>query len=129
MMLDVDFAVLKAGFLKYLPVGATVGLLLLVELVLIVVTWITAPDITAQAPTPPASDISNTEAIGLILYTRYVYLFEVAGLILLVAMIGAIVLTLQHKRDLRRQKVSSQVGRTREAGVELVEVDSGRGLS
>jgi len=129
MMLDVDFAVLKAGFLKYLPVGATVGLLLLVELVLIVGTWITAPDITAQAPTPPASDISNTEAIGLILYTRYVYLFEVAGLILLVAMIGAIVLTLQHKRDLRRQKVSSQVGRTREAGVELVEVDSGRGLS
>ena len=129
MMLDVDFAVLKAGFLKYLPVGATVGLLLLVELVLIVGTWITAPDITAQAPTPPASDISNTEAIGLILYTRYVYLFEVAGLILLVAMIGAIVLTLQHKRDVRRQKVSSQVGRTREAGVELVEVDSGRGLS
>ena len=129
MMLDVDFAVLRAGFLKYLPVGATVGLLLLVELVLIVGTWITAPDITAQAPTPPASDISNTEAIGLILYTRYVYLFEVAGLILLVAMIGAIVLTLQHKRDLRRQKVSSQVGRTREAGVELVEVDSGRGLS
>ena len=95
----------------------------------IVGTWITAPDITAQAPTPPASDISNTEAIGLILYTRYVYLFEVAGLILLVAMIGAIVLTLQHKRDVRRQKVSSQVGRTREAGVELVEVDSGRGLS
>ena len=129
MMLDVDFAVLKAGFLKYLPVGATVGLLLLVELVLIVGTWITAPEITAQAPTPPASDISNTEALGLILYTRYIYLFEVAGLILLVAMIGAIVLTLQHKRDVRRQKVSSQVGRTREAGVELVEVDSGRGLS
>ena len=129
MMLDVDFAVLKAGFLKYLPVGATVGLLLLVELVLIVGTWITAPEIGAQAPTPPTSDISNTEAIGLILYTRYVYLFEVAGLILLVAMIGAIVLTLQHKRDVRRQKVSSQVGRTREAGVELVEVDSGRGLS
>jgi NADH-quinone oxidoreductase subunit J len=129
MMLDVDFAVLKAGFLKYLPVGATVGLLLLVELVLIVGTWITAPEIAAQAPTPPASDISNTEAIGLILYTRYVYLFEAAGLILLVAMIGAIVLTLQHKRDVRRQKVSSQVGRTREAGVELVEVDSGRGLS
>jgi NADH-quinone oxidoreductase subunit J len=129
MMLDVDFAVLKAGFLKYLPVGATVGLLLLVELFLIVGTWITAPEITAQAPTPPASDISNTEALGLILYTRYIYLFEVAGLILLVAMIGAIVLTLQHKRDVRRQKVSSQVGRTREAGVELVEVDSGRGLS
>ncbi len=129
MMLDVDFAVLKAGFLKYLPAGATVGLLLLVELVLIVGTWITAPENTAQAPTQPATEIRKTEAIGLILYTRYVYLFEAAGLILLVAMIGAIVLTLQHKRDVRRQKVSSQVGRTREAGVELVEVDSGRGLS
>ena len=129
MMLDVDFAVLKAGFLKYLPVGATIGLLLLVELVLIVGAWITAPEITAQAPMPPASEISNTEAIGLILYTRYVYLFEAAGLILLVAMIGAIVLTLQHKRDVRRQKVSAQVGRTRDEGVELVEVESGRGLS
>src|SRR4029077_10371593 len=113
---------LRAGFFKYLPIGATIGVLLLVELILIVGSWVTAPEIAAQAPTPPAVDISNTEAIGLILYTRYVYLFEAAGLILLVAMIGAIVLTLQHKRDVRRQKVSSQVGRTREAGVELVEV-------
>ena len=129
MMLDVDFAVLKAGFLKYLPVGATIGLLLLVELVLIVGAWITAPEITAQAPTPPVSEISNTEAIGLILYTRYVYLFEAAGLILLVAMIGAIVLTLHHKRDVRRQHVAEQVNRTREKSVELVEVETGRGLS
>ena len=129
MMLDVDFAELKAGFLKYLPVGATIGLLLLVELILVLGAWVTAPEIAAQAPMPPASEISNTEAIGLILYTRYVYLFEAAGLILLVAMIGAIVLTLQHKRDVRRQKVSAQVGRTREEAVELVEVESGRGLS
>jgi NADH-quinone oxidoreductase subunit J len=129
MMLDVDFAELKAGFLKYLPVGATIGLLLLVELILVLGAWVTAPEIVAQAPMPPASEISNTEAIGLILYTRYVYLFEAAGLILLVAMIGAIVLTLQHKRDVRRQKVSAQVGRTREEAVELVEVESGRGLS
>jgi NADH-quinone oxidoreductase subunit J len=129
MMLDVDFAELKAGFLKYLPVGATVGLLLLVELILIVGVWVTAPELTSQAPTPPASEISNTEAIGLILYTRYVYLFEAAGLILLVAMIGAIVLTLHHKRDVRRQNVAAQVGRTRKESVELVEVDSGRGLS
>jgi NADH-quinone oxidoreductase subunit J len=129
MMLDVDFAVLKAGFLKYLPVGATIGILLLVELILILGAWVTAPEITAQAPTPPAADISNTEALGLILYTRYVYLFEAAGLILLVAMVGAIVLTLQHKRDVRRQQVSAQVSRTREEAVELVEVESGRGLS
>jgi NADH-quinone oxidoreductase subunit J len=128
MMLDVDFAVLRAGFFKYLPIGAAVGLLLLVELILILGAWVTAPDIAAQAPTPPAADISNTEAIGLIFYTRYVYLFEAAGLILLVAMIGAIVLTLQHKRDVRRQSVAAQVARTREDGVELVEVESGRGL-
>jgi NADH-quinone oxidoreductase subunit J len=129
MMLDVDFAALKAGFIKYLPVGATIGLLLLVELVLIVGAWVASPDLAVQAPTPPPVDISNTEAIGLILYTRYVYLFEAAGLILLVAMVGAIVLTLHHKRAVRRQSVAAQVARTREESVELVEVESGRGLS
>jgi NADH-quinone oxidoreductase subunit J len=129
MMLDIDFAALKAGFVKYLPIGATIGLLLLLELLLIVGAWVTSPDMVAQAPTPPPSDISNIEAIGLILYTRYVYLFEAAGLILLVAMVGAIVLTLHHKRDVRRQSVVEQVSRTREESVELVEVESGRGLS
>jgi NADH-quinone oxidoreductase subunit J len=128
MMLDVDFAALKAGFIEYLPIGATVGLLLLVELILIVGAWVTAPDLVTQAPIPPPSDITNTEAIGLVLYTRYVYLFEAAGLILLVAMIGVIVLTLHHKRDVRRQSVPQQVSRTREESVELVEVESGRGL-
>jgi NADH-quinone oxidoreductase subunit J len=128
MMLDVDFAALKAGFISYLPIGATVGLLLLVELILIVGAWVTAPDLVTQAPIPPPSDITNTEAIGLVLYTRYVYLFEAAGLILLVAMIGVIVLTLHHKRDVRRQSVPQQVSRTREESVELVEVESGRGL-
>ena len=127
MMLDVDFAELRAGFLKYLPVGATIGILLLVELILILAAWVTAPEITAQAPTPPISQISNTAALGQILYTKYVYLFEAAGMILLVAMIGAIVLTLQHKRDIKRQ--SRQVERTRERSVEVVEVETGRGLS
>ena len=127
MMLDVDFAELRAGFLKYLPIGATIGLLLLVELILILSAWVTAPEIAAQAPAPPAADISNTEALGLILYTRYVYLFEAAGLILLVAMIGAIVLTLHHKRDVKRQKVGRQVRRTRAESVELVEVEFGEG--
>jgi NADH-quinone oxidoreductase subunit J len=129
MMLDVDFAELRAGFLKYLPIGATIGLLLLVELVLIVGAWVTAPDIAVQSPTPPLAQVSNTEALGQILYTRYVYLFEAAGLILLVAMVGAIVLTLHHKRDVRRQSVAEQVGRTREKSVELVHVESRRGLS
>ncbi len=129
MMLDVDFAELRAGFLKYLPVGATVGILLLVELILILGAWVTAPEIAAQAPTPPLAEISNTQALGQILYTKYVYLFEAAGLILLVAMIGAIVLTLQHQRDVKRQSVPRQVGRTREMSVEVVEVETGRGLS
>ncbi|MGD9502740.1 MAG: NADH-quinone oxidoreductase subunit J [Methyloceanibacter sp.] len=129
MMLDVDFAELRAGFIKYLPIGATVGLLLLVELILVLGTWVTAPEIVAQAPTPPPADIGNTEALGLILYTRYVYLFEAAGLILLVAMIGAIVLTLHHKRDVKRQNIGRQVQRTRAESVELVEVETGRGLT
>ena len=129
MMLDVDFAELRAGFLKYLPIGATIGILLLVELILILSAWVTAPEITAQAPTPPISQISNTAALGQILYTKYVYLFEAAGLILLVAMIGAIVLTLQHKRDIKRQSIARQVERTRERSVEVVEVETGRGLS
>jgi len=129
MMLDVDFAELRAGFLKYLPIGATIGILLLVELILILSAWVTAPEITAQAPTPPISQISNTAALGQILYTKYVYLFEAAGMILLVAMIGAIVLTLQHKRDIKRQSIARQVERTRERSVEVVEVETGRGLS
>jgi NADH-quinone oxidoreductase subunit J len=129
MMLDVDFAELRAGFLKFLPVGAIIGLVLLVELVFILTAWVTVPDIAAQAPAPAAAQMSNTEAIGRILYTRYVYLFQAAGLILLVAMVGAIVLTLHHKRYVRRQSIAAQVGRTREESVELVEVESGRGLT
>jgi NADH-quinone oxidoreductase subunit J len=128
MMLDVDFAQLRAGFIKYLPVGATVGLLLLVELVFVVAAWITAPVLVSDAPTPPLAEMSNTEALGSVLYTDYVYLFEAAGLILLVAMIGAIVLTLHHKRDVRRQSVDAQVARTRETAIEVVQVETGRGL-
>ena len=129
MMLDVDFAELRAGFLKYLPIGATIGIVLLIELILVLLAWVTAPEIAAQAPAPPASQVSNTQALGQILYTKYVYLFEAAGMILLVAMIGAIVLTLHHKRDVKRQSVVRQVERTRERSVEVVEVETGRGLS
>src|SRR6476660_7332500 len=129
MMLDVDFAELRAGFLKYLPVGAIIGIVLLIELVRVLVAWVTAPEIVAQAPTPPISQMSNTAALGQILYTKYVYLFEAAGMILLVAMVGAIVLTLQHKRDIKRQSVVRQVERTRQRSVEVVEVETGRGLS
>jgi len=127
-MLDVDFAQLRAGFLKYLPVGAVVGLLLLVELIFVVGAWVTAPDLVRDAPTPPVAEMSNTQALGEVLYTDYVYLFEAAGLILLVAMIGAIVLTLHHKRDVRRQSVAAQISRTRETAIEVVQVETGRGL-
>lgn len=128
MMLDVNFAELRAGFLKYLPIGAVVGLLLLVELVFLVSAWVTAPDLVSDAPMPPASEVSNTRALGEVLYTRYVYLFEAAGLILLVAMIGAIVLTLHHKRDARRQSIPDQVARSRKTAVEVVKVETGKGL-
>lgn len=129
MMLDVDFAELRAGFLKYLPIGVTIGLLLLVELIFVLAAWVTAPDIAAQSPAPPAAEIGNTTALGQILYTKYVYLFEAAGLILLVAMVGAIVLTLHHKEGVRRQSIAAQVARTRETAIEVVKVESGRGLS
>ena len=127
MMLDVDFAELRAGFLKYLPMGAVIGVLFLVELLFILGAWVTAPEIAPQAPM--AAGVSNTAALGQILYTKYVYLFEAAGMILLVAMIGAIVLTLQHREKVRRQSVDAQVARTRASGLEVVEVESGRGLS
>ena len=124
MMLDVDFAELRAGFSKYLPIGATVGLLLLVELIFVIAAWVVSPGSSPQAPM--VRGMSNTAALGEILYTKYVYLFESAGLILLVAMIGAIVLTLQHKEGVRRQSIEAQV--RRKSSVELVKVQSGRGL-
>ena len=101
MMLDVDFAELRQGFLNYLPVGFLVGAILLAELLFIVGAWVIGPGVpkAITAPIPSASDISNTQALGLVLYTRYVYFFEAAGVILLVAMIGAIVMTLHHRPD------------------------------
>ncbi|GGB60541.1 NADH:ubiquinone oxidoreductase subunit J [Roseibium aquae] len=130
MMLDVDFTELRQGFLQYLPIGGLVGLILLVELLLVLGAWVIAPEVVAQGaePTPPLNEVSNIEAIGHVLYTKYVYFFQVAGLVLLVAMIGAIVLTLRHKPYAKRQDVGQQVGRTREAAVELRKVESGKGL-
>ena len=113
-----------AAFSKYLPIGATVGLLLLVELIFVIAAWVVSPGSSPQAPM--VRGMSNTAALGEILYTKYVYLFESAGLILLVAMIGAIVLTLQHKEGVRRQSIAAQV--RRKSSVELVKVQSGRGL-
>ena len=131
MMLDVDFAELRQGFLNYLPVGALVGAVLLAELLVVVGAWVIGPNISAAitAPIPAPSDINNTQAIGLVLYTRYVYFFQASGVILLVSMIGAIVLTLQHKPGVRRQNIADQVARRPATAVEIVKVKSGQGLS
>ncbi len=130
MMLDVDFAELKQGALQYLPIGALVGAIFLAELLLVVGTWIISPEAphAIAAPIPSAAQISNTEAIGLVLYTKYVYYFEAAGLILLVSMVGAIVLTLHHKVRVRRQVIAEQVARTRAGSIELRRLQPGRGL-
>src|ERR1700761_5431989 len=127
MMLDVDFTELRRGFLNYLPIGALIGIVLLAELLILVGGWAIAPP-TAHPAAPIAANISNTEATGLVLYTRYVYFFEAAGVILLVAMIGAIVMTLQHKQ-VRRQNTAAQVARRPAAAIELVKVKPGQGLS
>lgn len=130
MMLDINFTELRQGFQQYLPIGATVGLIMLVELVLILVSWNLSRDVrpVLQAPAPPISQVSNTHALGDILYTQYAYLFQIAGLILLVAMIGAIVLTLRRRTGVRRQSVAAQIDRRREDAVVLAKVKSGQGV-
>jgi len=121
---------LREGFLQYLPVGALVGLILLIELMLVLGAWIISPEAAgvAAAPAPAISDVHNTRALGQLIYTQYAYLFQAAGLILLVAMIGAIVLTLRHKPNVKRQVIADQVARTREQAVELKKVEPGQGL-
>ncbi|MBA3519421.1 MAG: NADH-quinone oxidoreductase subunit J [Rhizobiales bacterium] len=130
MMLDVDFAELRTGFLQYLPIGALVGIILLVELVLVLGGALITPETIAgtSAPTPPMGEVSNTEAIGLLLYTRYIFFFQTAGMILLVAMIGAIVLTLRHKVGVKRQDISRQNARMPAAAVQVVQVETGKGI-
>ena len=126
MMLDVDFAALRAGFMKHAPLGVLIGAIMLVELVFVYRNL--RPSAVGQPATPaptPGSALTNTEAIGQVLYTKYVYLFEAAGLILLVAMVGAIVLTLRHKEGVKRQSIPAQNARTKAAAMEVVKVPSG----
>ena len=131
MMLDVDFVELKSGMLSYLPIGALIGAVLLVELLIIVGAWAVGADVSKSitAPIPPSSQVSNTTALGLVLYTNYIYFFQAAGVILLVAMIGAIVLTLHHKPNVRRQIIAEQIARSKNTAIEIVKVKSGQGLS
>ncbi|MDO9460953.1 MAG: NADH-quinone oxidoreductase subunit J [Alphaproteobacteria bacterium] len=130
MMLDIDFVELRQGFLNYLPVGGVVGFILALELILVVGanSVVTAPEGVAASPTPALGEVTNTEALGRILYTDYVYLFQTAGLVLLVAMIGAIVLTLRTREGVRRQNISEQVARTPALGMELKDVKPGQGI-
>jgi len=128
MMLDVDFASMRQGMLQYAPVGVVVGIILLLELLLVAGSFVISPEVTATAVVPIDGTIENTRAIGQVLYTRYIFLFQMAGAVLLVAMIGAIVLTLQHRVSVRRQDVFKQTSRKRDEGVELVKVKSGQGL-
>ena len=124
MMLDVDFTELRSGMLNYLPIGGVIGLILLVELILLFGTW----NVAVPASVPAADAVENTRALGLVLYTKYVYFFQTAGLILLVAMIGAIVLTLRHRTGIKRQNVAAQVARGPATAMQVVKVKSGEGI-
>jgi NADH-quinone oxidoreductase subunit J len=130
MMLDVDFAELRQGFLQYLPIGAFLAIVLLTELVLVVGAWAIQGSVqqAITAPIPPPARITNTEALGHVLYTQYIYFFQAAGIVLLVAMIGAIVLTLRHKPNVHRQNIAAQVERTKATAVEIIKVRPGQGL-
>ena len=128
MMLDVDFAELKQGVLQYLPIGLLIGGIFLAELLLVVGSWAIGPGIPQAVAAKIPANVSNTEALGLVLYTRYAYFFEAAGIILLVAMIGAIVLTLRHKVRVKRQDIPTQVMRDPRTAIQILHVRSGQGL-
>ncbi len=130
MMLDVDFAELKKGALHYAPVGALVGIVLAAELVVVVGGYAFSPKLAQSVakPTPDITERHNTAALGDILYTDYIHFFQIAGMVLLVAMIGAIVLTLRHKENVKRQSIPVQVARTPETAIEIKKVESGKGI-
>jgi NADH-quinone oxidoreductase subunit J len=128
MMLDVDFAELRQGFLNYLPVGGVIALIFLIELLLVLGAWAIGPGLVRTSPIPNIDTLSNTAALGQVLYTRYVYYFQAAGLVLLVAMIGAIVLTLRHKPNVKRQNVADQIARTTATAIDIRQVRPGQGI-
>ena len=130
MMLDISFAELRQGLRRYLPVGGVVGLVLVVELVLVELHWTVLPRVLSKpaAPIPPPDQVSNSHALGHILYTQYFYLFQASGLILLIAMIGAIVLSLRSRAHVRRQSIAEQVGRRTEDAVAVRRVPTGGGV-
>ena len=128
MMLDVDFAELKQGFLSYLPLGGLIAIVLAIELAMIGMSWESAPQAEALRAAAMPDGMSNVEALGNVIYDQYVYFFQIAGLVLLDAMIGAIVLTLRHKEGVKRQSVTAQVGRDRKTAVEMLDIKPGQGI-
>jgi NADH-quinone oxidoreductase subunit J len=128
MMLDVDFAELKQGFLQYLPLGSLIGMCMLMELILVMGGFVPSSATIASAGTPIVEGVSNTQALGQVLYTKYVFLFEASSLVLLTAMIGAIVLTLRHKSDVKRQDIAAQNARTPADAIEIKKVPSRAGV-
>ena len=138
MMLDVDFVEMKQGFLQYLPIGGALAALVVIELILVVSVWVfpSDADLARAHPSPTAAQTvsdpngpTNIEALGLILYTDYVHFFQIAGMVLLVAMIGAIILTFRTREGIKKQDPAAQVARKREEGVELKDIPSGQGLT
>ena len=128
MMLDVDFAELRHGFIEYLPVGLLIGAVFLAELLLVAGGWVLNPNIAKSITSPIPGGVTNTEALGLVLYTKYLPYFQLSGVVLLVAMIGAIVLTLRHKPSVKRQIISVQNARTKTAAMAVRQVPVGQGL-
>ncbi len=131
MMLDIDFEKLRQGTMRYLPLGATVGLILMSELVMVMSAWVTAPagSHLSLVPLPALDKVSNTRALGQLLYTHYIYIFQGAGMILLTAMIGAIVLTLRDRKEAKRQDIYKQHTTRKEDVLTVVNVKSGEGVS
>ncbi len=130
MMLDINFVELRQGFLQYLPLGGLVGLIIVLELLMVIGASHITPETTAaiQVPIENAGNITNTQALGLVIYTDYIYLFQAAGLVLLVAMVGAIVLTHRRRPGVRSQKVADQVARKADETVKLHKVTTGSGV-
>ncbi|MEO5338392.1 MAG: NADH-quinone oxidoreductase subunit J [Magnetospirillum sp. WYHS-4] len=128
MMLDINFVELRQGFQEYLPLGALIAFILFLEVAVAMAGMKLAPDATAAAAAPIPEGVTNTQALGQVLYTQYLYLFQVSGLVLLVAMIGAIVLTHRHRPGVRRQDIGAQVARNRANSLEIRKVEPGRGI-
>ncbi|MBW7968858.1 NADH-quinone oxidoreductase subunit J [Bradyrhizobium sp. BR 10289] len=128
MMLDVDFVELREGFIQYLPVGVVIGGIFLFELLLTVGAWVINPSVSKTITSAIPTNVSNTEALGLVLYTKYIHYFQLSGMVLLVAMIGAIVLTLRHKASVKRQDINVQNARTPDMAMAMRKVAPGQGL-